>query len=157
MPWIALAACLALVAFVGCARKSTQTTTEQQTQVTQEPSVGHGGKTVDLDAETKAELVVDDSGMTTVYLYDATGQPIDITGKNVTVTITTPDGVTKEIALPGMGTGTSAHFMNPLDEPTVTHIKEQGSYTAKITVTMNGQTKNGEIQVTGLSTGGTGM
>jgi hypothetical protein len=156
---IALASSAAVILSAGCARKQAETTTEQQTQVTQEPAVGaqHGGKEIVLDAGTRAELVVDDTGMTTVYLYDASGAPVDPAGKTVTVTFVTPDGQAKEVTLTAMGTGADAHFMNPVDEAVVSHIKEQGSYTAKVTANMDGQTKTGQTQVTGLSTGASGM
>jgi len=75
----------------------------------------------------------------------------------VDVTVTTPDDATKEITLVGMGTGEAAHFMAPMDEAVVAHVREQGSYTVTIHARIFGKQLVGQASVGGLTTGGQGM
>ena len=117
----------------------------------------HGGVAVSLGPSYRAELVVDNSGMIVVRLYDAVWRILDPTGNTAEVSVATPDGASRVITLVPMGTGSAAHYMAPMDEAVVAHVREQGSYTMTIRAQVFGRPLTGETTVHGLGTGGQGM
>jgi hypothetical protein len=144
----------------GCARpaeKAPSPSTEGAVLDTAASVPPHGGREVSLGPDSKAELVVDDTGMILVRLYDAGWHLVDPAGKQVVVTIITPDGASRDIGLEAMGSGSAAHFMNPMEEAVVAHVREQGSYTVRIRAVWGGRSLVGETRVVGLGTGGKGM
>jgi len=147
-------ALIAALALAGCAKSRPP---EESTTAADTTTPPHGGVGVTLGDHYRAELVVDASGMMIVRLYDAAWRAVDITGNTVDVTVTTPDDATKEITLVGMGTGEAAHFMAPMDEAVVAHVREQGSYTVTIHARIFGKQLVGQASVGGLTTGGQGM
>jgi hypothetical protein len=116
-----------------------------------------GGHALTLDDGSHAELIVDDTGMLFVYLFDAAYRPLETEGRHVSVAIVTPDGASRDILLAGMGRGAAAHHMNPMDEAVLAHVREQGVYAAHVTVTSDAGTARGETRVDGVATGGKGM
>jgi len=117
----------------------------------------HGGRAVDLGPGEQAELVVDDTGMIVVRLYDRSWRLLDPAGKTVDVRIETPDSAAIDIATEAMGTGSAAHFMAPMDKAVVEHVRETGSYVATVRAVIEGRHVQGSTTVQGLATGGQGM
>ena len=117
----------------------------------------HGGRGIELSAADRAELVVDDTGMIVVRLYDASWRLLDPAGKAVTVRIETPDSAFVELSAEPMGTGSAAHFMVPMDKAVVAHVQESGSYVATVQAVIDGRHVQGSAKVQGLGTGGQGM
>jgi len=117
----------------------------------------HGGRGIELGAADRAELVVDDTGMIVVRLYDASWRLLDPAGKSVTVRIQTPDGAFVDLSAGPMGTGSAAHFMVPMDKAVVAHVQESGSYVATVQAVIDGRHVQGSAKVQGLGTGGQGM
>jgi hypothetical protein len=152
-----LNAALALVAALalsGCAQSRPP---EESTAAPDTTTPPHGGVTVTLGDSYRAELVVDATGMIVVRLYDSAWRILDPAGNSADVTVSTPDGANREITLVPMGTGEAAHYMSPMDEAVVAHVREQGSYTAIIHAKIFGKALKGETTVQGLTTGGQGM
>lgn len=145
---------IAALAVAGCAKSRPP---EESTTAADTTTPPHGGVGVMLGDHYRAELVVDATGMVVVRLYDAAWRAVDITGNAVDVTVTTPDGASKEITLVGMGTGDAAHFMGPMDEAVVAHVRQAGSYTLTVHARIFGKQLAGETSVGGLTTGGQGM
>ena len=117
----------------------------------------HGGRAVELSAADRAELVVDDTGMIVVRLYDASWRLLDPAGKSVTVRIQTPDSAFVDLEAEPMGTGSAAHFMVPMDKAVVAHVQESGGYVATVQAVIDGRHVQGTAKVQGLATGGQGM
>jgi hypothetical protein len=117
----------------------------------------HGGRAIDLGATERAELVVDETGMIVVRLYDRSWRLLDPAGKSVSVRIETPDKAAIDIATEPMGTGSAAHFMAPMDKAVVAHVRESGSYVATVSAVIDGRHQQGSTTVQGLATGGQGM
>ena len=144
----------AVLILAGCGQSQPP---EESTTAADTTTPPHGGVGLTLGDRYRAELVVDPTGMMVVRLYDAGWRMVDITGNQVEVTIATPDGASKEITLVGMGDGAAAHFMAPMDEPVVLHVREQGSYTATVHARIFGKRFRGQVTVQGVTTGGQGM
>jgi len=117
----------------------------------------HGGRGLELSASDRAELVVDDTGMIVVRLYDTSWRLLDPAGKSVTVRIQTPDSAFVDLAAEPMGSGSAAHFMVPMDKAVVAHVQESGSYVATVQAVIDGRHVQGSTKVQGLGTGGQGM
>ena len=131
--------------------------TEESTTAVDTTTPPHGGVGLTLGDSYRGELVVDPTGMMVVRLYDASWRMVDIAGNKVNVTIATPDGASKEITLVPMGEGEAAHFMAPMDEPVVVHVREQGSYTVTVHAQIFGKRMRGQTTVQGVATSGQGM
>lgn len=117
----------------------------------------HGGRGIELGGGQRAEVVVDATGMIVVRLYDDAWRLLDPAGKTVEVEITTPDGASRTIPMEAMSVGEAAHFMAPMDEAVLAHVRDQGSYKATVHAVIGGRTLQGSTNVTGLATGGQGM
>jgi hypothetical protein len=117
----------------------------------------HGGRAIDLSATDRAELVVDDTGMIVVRLYDASWRLLDPAGKSVTVRIETPDSAFIDLQAEPMGTGSAGHFMVPMDKAVIAHVQESGGYAATVQAVIDGRHVQGTAKVQGLATGGQGM
>ena len=117
----------------------------------------HGGRAIELGPAERAELVVDETGMIVVRLYDGSWRLLDPAGKSVRVEIETPDHASIDIATEAMGTGSAAHFMAPMDKAVVAHVRETGSYVATVRAVIDGRHLQGSATVQGLATGGQGM
>ncbi len=107
----------------------------------------HGGRIVELSGENDAELVISESGMSYVYLYDAQGDPVPYEGKQVKLIVSTPDGKSEVLPLEGMGSGAGAHFMNPISEEMFAHMGSVGTYEAEIEVVSPGSSQVGHLEV----------
>lgn len=107
----------------------------------------HGGHIVELTGSYDAELLIQEGGMSFVFLYDAEGAPVPYQGKDVQLVVTTMDGKSQTLQLEGMGAGSGAHFMNPLNEEMMLAMTEQGGYTAEIRVTEEAGEQTGRIEV----------
>jgi hypothetical protein len=117
----------------------------------------HGGRAIDLGPSERAELVVDQTGMIVVRLYDRSWRLLDPARKTVEVRIQTPDSASVDIETEPMGTGSAAHFMAPMDQAVVEHVRESGSYVATVRAVIGGRRVQGSAAVRGLGTGGQGM
>ena len=135
----------------GCSARS------HDTAAPAESGPPHGGRAIDLGASGLAELVVDETGMVVVRLYDRSWRLLDPAGKSVEVRIETPDHAAIDIATEPMGSGSAAHFMAPMEKAVVAHVKESGSYVATVTAVIDGRRAQGSVTIQGLATGGQGM
>ena len=155
---LAIAAYAGLV-IAGCTQGTSSGRGPSPAAASRPPGSGprHGGRALALDAAYQAELIVDGTGMIYVYLYDREWRPLETAGKRVTATVATPDGLSKEFRLGGMGSGEGAHFMGPMDAPVLAHVREQGSYTLRLRAEIEGRALAGQVPVAGLATGGRGM
>ena len=146
-----LAVALALAGCGGSSREAQRTAAQPIT------SPPHGGRGIELGGGARAEVVVDGTGMIVVRLYDAAWRLQDPAGKTVEVEIATPDGAARTLPAEAMGVGEAAHFMVPMDEAVVAHVREQGSYKITVHAVVRGKSIQGSTNVTGLATGGQGM
>lgn len=143
-----------MLALAGCGGKAAGS---HETQAPAASGPPHGGRAIELGAAERAELVVDDTGMMVVRLYDRSWRLLDPAGKSVEVQIETPDHASIDIATDPMGTGSAAHFMAPMDKAVVQHVRETGSYVATVRAVIDGRHVQGSAEVQGLATGGQGM
>jgi hypothetical protein len=144
----------ALLVLAGCGGKAASTHEAAAPAASGPP---HGGRAIDLGPGERAELVVDDTGMIVVRLYDGSWRLLEPAGKSVRVRIETPDRASIDIATEPMGTGPAAHFMAPMDKAVVEHVREMGSYVATVSAVIEGRKVQGSAAVRGLATGGQGM
>ncbi|HKA23603.1 MAG TPA: hypothetical protein VKF80_01345 [Candidatus Eisenbacteria bacterium] len=147
----------AVLALLVCLAAACQSAPRHEAAGARDTGPPHGGRAVDLGQGEHAELVVDETGMIVVRLYDPTWHLLDPAGKTVQVRIETPDGASIDIATEAMGTGSAAHFMAPMDKAVVEHVRESGSYTATVRAMVDGRQLEGSTLVKGLATGGQGM
>ena len=141
---------LIFFALAGCGQETA--IDEQGSSPAEAPAVAaleprHGGHMVELSGDFDAELVISESGMCFVYLYDEQGQPVPYEGKQVKLSVTAPDGTTEILPLEGMGAGAGAHFMNPVSEEMLPRLGTPAAYYAELEVVTTTGLQTGRVEV----------
>ena len=141
---------LALLALTACGQQAA--IEEEGSSPADAPAVAvleprHGGHIVELSGDYDAELVISESGMCFVYLYDAEGQPVPYQDKQVKLSLTAPDGATEVLPLEGMGSGAGAHFMNPVSEEMLPRLGTPPAFYAEVEVATPTGLQTGRLEV----------